>query len=146
MAKVYVSSTRLDLAPERKAIIDWLVQARHQPVHSYVADTDSVRESCLNDVRTCDNVRRSLDIRVALDARDRRNVRRRIDVAPLNSRLGTHAGVEPAARREHLSRGREILLAFKEAGRRPPNRNHVAWFAERLAALGQAPPEDPTKP
>ena len=54
MAKVYVSSTRLDLESERKAVIDWLIQASHQPAHSYVADTLTVREGCLNDVRECD--------------------------------------------------------------------------------------------
>ena len=54
MAKVYVSSTRFDLEPERQAVIDWLVQADHQPSHSYVPDSDTVREGCLNDVRECD--------------------------------------------------------------------------------------------
>ena len=54
MAKVYVSSTRLDLEPERTAVIEWLIQADHQPAHSYVADTHTVREGCLKDVRECD--------------------------------------------------------------------------------------------
>ena len=54
MAKVYVSSTRLDLEPERQAVIDWLVQADHQPRHSYVPDSHTVHEGCLNDVRECD--------------------------------------------------------------------------------------------
>ena len=35
MAKVYVSSTVADLKRERQAVIDWLVAAEHQPVHSY---------------------------------------------------------------------------------------------------------------
>jgi hypothetical protein len=34
MAKVYVSSTVADLKRERRAVLDWLVAARHQPVHS----------------------------------------------------------------------------------------------------------------
>ena len=54
MAKVYVSSTRLDLEPERQAVIDWLIQADHQPAHSYAADTQTVRDGCLSDVRDCD--------------------------------------------------------------------------------------------
>ena len=28
--------------------------ARHQPVHSYLPDSDTVRDSCLDDVDTCD--------------------------------------------------------------------------------------------
>ena len=54
MAKVYVSSTRADLEAERQAVIDWLVAARNQPVHSYVASSETVRDSCLADVDTCD--------------------------------------------------------------------------------------------
>ena len=54
MARVYVSSTRLDLEPERAAVIAWLIQANHQPVHSYVPDSHSVRDGCLNDVASCD--------------------------------------------------------------------------------------------
>jgi hypothetical protein len=54
MAKVYVSSTIADLEAERQAVIDWLVAARHQPVHSYVVSSDTVRDSCLADVDTCD--------------------------------------------------------------------------------------------
>lgn len=54
MAKVYVSSTRLDLEAERQAVIDWLVQADHQPRHSYVPDSLSVRDGCLADVRDSD--------------------------------------------------------------------------------------------
>ena len=54
MAKVYVSSTIADLQAERQAVMDWLVAARHQPVHSYVASSDTVRDSCLDDVDACD--------------------------------------------------------------------------------------------
>ena len=39
MAKVYLSSTLLDLKPEREAVTRWLIAANHQPVHSYVADS-----------------------------------------------------------------------------------------------------------
>jgi hypothetical protein len=54
MAKVYVSSTIIDLKAERQAVIDWLVAAQHQVVHSYRPNSDTVRDSCLADVDTCD--------------------------------------------------------------------------------------------
>jgi len=54
MAKVYVSSTIADLEAERQAVIDWLVAAQHQVVHSYRPGSDTVRDSCLDDVDTCD--------------------------------------------------------------------------------------------
>jgi hypothetical protein len=54
LAKVYVSSTILDLKPERTAVLDWLRLARHQAVDSYLPDTDTVRKSCLEDVGACD--------------------------------------------------------------------------------------------
>src|SRR5215467_7357728 len=54
MAKVYVSSTTVDLEAERQAVIDWLVAAQHQVVHSYRPNSERVRDSCLDDVDTCD--------------------------------------------------------------------------------------------
>jgi hypothetical protein len=54
MARVYVSSTITDLRAERQAVTDWLVAAQHQVVHSYRADSDTVRDSCLEDVDSCD--------------------------------------------------------------------------------------------
>ena len=54
MAKVYVSSTIVDLKQERQAVLDWLRLARHQAVDSYLPDSDTVRDSCLEDVGTCD--------------------------------------------------------------------------------------------
>src|SRR5690349_2587178 len=54
MAKVYVSSTIVDLKQERQAVVDWLRAARHQAVDSYLPDSDTVRESCLEDVGNCD--------------------------------------------------------------------------------------------
>jgi hypothetical protein len=54
VAKVYVSSTLPDLTRERLAVLDWLRLARHQAVDSYLPDSDTVRESCLDDVGTCD--------------------------------------------------------------------------------------------
>jgi hypothetical protein len=54
MARVYVSSTIADLKRERRAVMDWLVAAGHQPVHSYRPDSDTVQTSCLGDVATCD--------------------------------------------------------------------------------------------
>ena len=54
MARVYMSSTVADLERERRAVMDWLVRAGHQPVHSYLPDSDTVQDSCLDDVDTCD--------------------------------------------------------------------------------------------
>ena len=54
MARVYVSSTVADLKRERRAVMDWLVAAGHQPVHSYQPNSGTVRDSCLDDVDTCD--------------------------------------------------------------------------------------------
>ena len=54
LAKVYVSSTVADLSEERRAVLDWLRLARHQPVDSYLPDSDTVRDSCLADVGSCD--------------------------------------------------------------------------------------------
>src|SRR5215469_16488228 len=54
MARVYVSSTITDLKAERQAVMDWLVAAQHQVVHSYRPNSDTVRDSCLADVDSCD--------------------------------------------------------------------------------------------
>src|SRR5215472_7140163 len=54
MAKVYVSSTIADLRRDRQEVIDWLVAAQHQVVHSYRPSSEAVRESCLADVDGCD--------------------------------------------------------------------------------------------
>jgi hypothetical protein len=54
MDRVYVSSTVKDLEAERKAVFDWLVEANHQPVHSYRPDSETVRDSCLADIDGCD--------------------------------------------------------------------------------------------
>jgi molybdopterin biosynthesis enzyme MoaB len=54
MAKVYVSSTVADLERERRAVVEWLVAAGHQPFHSNVPKSDTVRDSCLEDVDNCD--------------------------------------------------------------------------------------------
>jgi hypothetical protein len=54
MAKVYVSSTIADLERERRAVLDWLRAARHQAVDSYLPNSDTVRDSCLDDVGACD--------------------------------------------------------------------------------------------
>jgi hypothetical protein len=54
MAKVYVSSTVADLQAERAAVFDWLRLARHQAVDSYLPDSDTVRDSSLEDVDGCD--------------------------------------------------------------------------------------------
>jgi Domain of unknown function (DUF4062) len=47
MARVYVSSTISDLKRERRTVLEWLVAARHQPVHSYRPSSETVRDSVL---------------------------------------------------------------------------------------------------
>ena len=54
MAKVYLSSTVADLKSERQAVIDWLMAARHQVVDTYRPNSDTVRDTCLDDVGTAD--------------------------------------------------------------------------------------------
>ena len=54
VARVYVSSTVADLRAERAAVFDWLRLARHQAIESYLPDSDTVRDSCLDDVAACD--------------------------------------------------------------------------------------------
>ncbi len=54
LARVYVSSTIADLTEERRAVLEWLRLARHQAVDSYLPDSDTVRDSCLDDVAKCD--------------------------------------------------------------------------------------------
>ena len=54
MARVYVSSTIVDLRQEREAVLEWLRAARHQAVDSYLPDSETVRDSCLEDVDGCD--------------------------------------------------------------------------------------------
>ena len=49
-----MSSTIIDLQPERQAVLDWLRLARHQAVDSYLPDSNTVRNSCLDDVAGCD--------------------------------------------------------------------------------------------
>ncbi len=53
MAKIYVSSTIADLKRERQAVLEWLRLARHQAVDSYLPNSETVRQSCLDDVGLC---------------------------------------------------------------------------------------------
>jgi hypothetical protein len=54
MAKVFLSSTIADLKPERRAVLDWLLAARHQAVDSYLPDSETVRDGVLELVDECD--------------------------------------------------------------------------------------------
>jgi len=54
MTKIYVSSTIADLKWERQAVLEWLRAARHQAVDSYLPNSDTVRDSSLDDVGTCE--------------------------------------------------------------------------------------------
>ena len=42
-----MSSTVADLERERRAVMDWLVAARHQTVHSYLPSSETVRDGVL---------------------------------------------------------------------------------------------------
>ena len=42
------------LRMERQAVLDWLRQARHQAADSYLPDSGTVKESCLDDVAASD--------------------------------------------------------------------------------------------
>jgi len=53
MPTVYLSSTLLDLKAERAAVSNWLGKNYHVK-HSYVADSESVTVSCLEDVKASD--------------------------------------------------------------------------------------------
>ena len=66
MARVYMSSTIADLGRERRAVMEWLVAAQHQVVHSYRPDSDTVRESSLEDVDTGSEHRDTLAARAHL--------------------------------------------------------------------------------
>lgn len=54
MAKVYLSSTRLDLEKERAAVKEALGKAHLQVIESYRAADDSADITCLNDIDACD--------------------------------------------------------------------------------------------
>lgn len=54
MAKIYLSATRLDLAAECTVVKNWLVAADHEPVDSYIPDSQPILESCLADIERCD--------------------------------------------------------------------------------------------
>lgn len=54
MVKVYLSATRLDLAAECAAVKTWIIDAGHEPVDSYIPDSQPVLKSCLADIDGCD--------------------------------------------------------------------------------------------
>src|ERR1035437_1837235 len=53
MVKIYLSATRLDLATECAEVKDWLINAGHEPVDSYIPDSQPVLKSCLADIDSC---------------------------------------------------------------------------------------------
>jgi tetratricopeptide (TPR) repeat protein len=80
--------------------------------------------------------RKGLEIREALAARDPANAQWQTDVVVLCAKLGTlDYGQSMRARRNHLLRGREILLNLKSAGRLAANQDWIGWFDEQLAKL-----------
>ena len=50
MAKVYLSSSVLDLTDARRSGSDWLIATGQQLVHYCVANSETVRDSCLADI------------------------------------------------------------------------------------------------
>ncbi len=54
MAVVYLSSTFVDLKDEREAVTQWLIKARHEVRHSYVANQLPLVEACERDVEGAD--------------------------------------------------------------------------------------------
>jgi tetratricopeptide (TPR) repeat protein len=84
--------------------------------------------------------RKGLAIREALAARDPANAQWQTDVAVSCAKLGTlEHDQDIDARRDHLLRGREILVTLKRAGRLMPNQDWIGWFDEQRAALEAKP-------
>lgn len=54
MAKVYISSTLVDLDAERALVLQELVNARHLPYHSYRSSTEPLAATCERDVADSD--------------------------------------------------------------------------------------------
>jgi hypothetical protein len=54
LAIVYLSSTFVDLKDEREAVTQWLIKARHEVRHSYVANQLPLVEACERDVEGAD--------------------------------------------------------------------------------------------
>jgi len=83
--------------------------------------------------------RKDLEIAQALAARDVANVQWQVDFAGSCGNLGAlDHGQSTEAQRNHLLRGREILLKLKSAGRLAKNQDWIAWFDGQLAKLGSA--------
>jgi hypothetical protein len=51
---IYISSTLLDLKTERESVKRFITDLRHVAFHSYVGDSEAVKESCLQDIARCD--------------------------------------------------------------------------------------------
>ncbi len=85
--------------------------------------------------------RMDLTIADALAARDPASAQWQADLAVSCAKLGSlEHGLSVEARRDHLLRGRDILIALKAAGRLMPNQDWIAWFEQQLAKL---PPTAP---
>ncbi|MDO8294322.1 MAG: DUF4062 domain-containing protein [Gallionella sp.] len=54
MVSVYISATRLDLAAECATVKGWLADAGHEPVDSYIPDSQPLLKSCFADIDRCD--------------------------------------------------------------------------------------------
>lgn len=78
----------------------------------------------------------ALGLAEALAARDPANTQWQTDLAVSCAKLGTlDHGQSTEVRRDHLLRGREILLNLNSAGRLAANQDWVGWFDEHLTRL-----------
>jgi hypothetical protein len=81
----------------------------------------------------------ALAIREGLAKRDPANTQWQVDMAVSCSKLGTMDQQLPVStRRAYLQRGREILIALKQAGRLHSNQDYTAWFDEQIQKLDGA--------
>jgi predicted negative regulator of RcsB-dependent stress response len=81
----------------------------------------------------------ALTIREGLAKRDLANTQWQVDVAVSCSKLGTMNQLLPVStRRVYLQRGREILIALKQARRLHSNQDYTDWFDEQIQRLDRA--------
>ena len=68
---------------------------------------------------------------------DQANTQWQVDVAVSCAKLGSLDSILSAAiRKEHLTRGREILISLKNAGKLHPSQDHIGWFDQALKGMG----------
>jgi len=87
---------------------------------------------------------KSLALRETLTALDPSNTQWQRDLAVACAKLGIlDAGQSTIVRRDHLDRGKAILLGLKSAGRLWPNEDRINWFSEQIGKLSSSGVSDP---